>query len=61
MVKEFAVEKRFTLSLPTRAHLELFAESFSKNYGCRVVWNREANKIAVRCPEPAVVAIDAAS
>jgi len=50
MVRTFGSEKRFALSLPTRAALELMAQSFVEDHGCRVVWNDQANKIAVLYP-----------
>ena len=51
MVKEFGREKHFTLSLPRRTDLELLADALSVEFGCAVVWNEEANRIAVKCPE----------
>ena len=51
IVKEFRAEKHFALSLPEREDLELMAQAFANDWGCRVVWNSDANKIAVRCPE----------
>lgn len=39
------------MSLPRREDLELIAEAFAMDLGCRVVWNEDANKIAVRAPE----------
>ncbi|HEY3780581.1 MAG TPA: hypothetical protein VGL56_05820 [Fimbriimonadaceae bacterium] len=51
LVKEFGHEKHFALSLPRRADLQLMAEALTTEYGCAVVWNEGATKIAVRCPD----------
>jgi hypothetical protein len=50
MVREFSREKHFAFSLPSRTALDMIASSLSEDYGCCVVINEEANKIAVRVP-----------
>jgi hypothetical protein len=48
VVREFGHEEHFALSLPSRSDLELLATSLVEDHGCVVVWNQDANKIAVR-------------
>lgn len=60
LVGEFSREKHFALCLPSREDLKLMAESLIEEQGCQVVWNEEANKIAVRCPECSTIIVQSA-
>lgn len=56
LIRQFAREKHFAISLPKVEDLEVLADILREEYRCTVVWSLQRHKISVYVP-PSVAAV----